>query len=104
MKADDNLIDYLADLSKVELGAEEKEAQRRDLERIATYTECLKELDTTAAFEQTHPFGIDGADGRGGMDHLRADEVTNEDRAEEWTKAAPDSKDKYFRVPRTIEE
>ena len=104
MKIDEKQIGFLADLAKIEMGPDETETQRRDLERIATYTECLKELDATGISEQSHPFGACGPDGKGGMDRLREDEVTNEDLTEEWIKAAPDSKGRYFRVPRTVEE
>ena len=104
MKIEGKQIEFLTDLAKIEMGPEETEAHRHDLERIATYTECLTDLDTTDIPEQTHPFGACGPDGKGGMDRLREDEVTNEDLAEEWMKAAPDSKGRYFRVPRTVEE
>jgi len=104
MKIDIKTIESLADLAKIEMGPEEMEAQRRDLERIATFTECLGELDTAGQPEQSHPHGIGGPDGKGGMDRLREDEVTSEDLTEEWMSAAPDSKGRYFRVPRTIEE
>jgi len=104
MKIDDKQIEFLAGLAKIEMGPEETEGQRRDLERIASYTECLNGLNTDDMDEQSHPFGIGGPDGKGGMDRLREDEVTNEDLAEEWMRAAPDSKGRLFRVPRTIEE
>jgi len=104
MKIDEKRIEFLAGLAKIEMGPEETEAQRRDLERIATYTECLNGLDTADMPEQSHPFGTAGPYGKGGMDRLREDEVTNEDLTEEWMRAAPDSKGRYFRVPRTVEE
>ena len=104
MKIDKKEVEYLAGLAKIELSPEEVESNRRDLERIATFTESLAELDTTDMPEQSHPFGIDGVDGKGAMECLRADEVTNVDKTEEWMRAAPDNKGRYFRVPRTIEE
>ena len=116
MKVEQNQIKYLAGIAMIAMGAEETEAQRRDLERIATYTETLGGIDTAGVPERTHPFGhaaagglggLGGADGPGGSDglnRLREDEVTNEDRTKEWMAAAPDSKGPYIRVPRTIEE
>jgi len=104
MKIDEKRIEFLTGLAKIEMGPEEMEAHRRDLERIATYTECLNELDTSDMPEQSHPFGSSGLDERGGMDRLREDEVTNEDMTAEWMHAAPDSKGRFFRVPRTVEE
>ena len=90
----------------------EMEAQRQDLERIAVFTERLKELDTEGLPEQTHPFGFEGTgtggfDGSGDPDRknlLREDIVTNRDCAEEMVAAAPDSKGTYFRTPRTVDE
>ena len=104
MKIDTKQIEFLADLAKIEMGPDEMETQRQNLERLATFTECLNGLDTTGMPEQTHPFGSGGTNGKGGMDRLREDEVTNEDMTEEWMEAAPDSKGRYFRVPRAIEE
>ena len=104
MIVDDKQIEFLTGLAKIDMGPEEMESQRRDLERIATYTECLKNLDTDKEPGQSHPFGTGGLNGEGGMDRLREDEVTNEDLTEEWRRAAHDSKGRYFRVPRTVEE
>ena len=104
MIIEDKQIEFLTGLAKIDMGPEETESQRRDLERIATFTECLKNLDTDKESGLSHPFGTGGLNGEGGMDRLREDEVTNEDKTAEWMKAAPDSKGRYFRVPRTIEE
>jgi len=119
MKVGENQVKYLADIAMIAMDEEETEAQRRDLERIATYTETLAGIDTAGVPERTHPFGHDMEDGSGGADgacgaggagkadamsRFREDEVTNEDRTKEFMAAAPDSKGPYFRVPRTIEE
>jgi len=116
MKIGENQVKYLADIAMIAMDEEETEAQRRDLERIATYTETLAGIDTAGVPEQTHPFGHDVEDGAGeadgtdktgeatAMSRFREDEVTNEDRTKEFMAAAPDSKGPYFRVPRTIEE
>ena len=128
MKVGENQVKYLADIAMIAMDDEETEAQRRDLERIATYTETLAGIDTVGVPEQTHPFGHDMEDGSGeandscgageagvaagvraagktgAMSRFREDEVTNEDRTKEFMAAAPDSKGPYFRVPRTIEE
>ena len=104
MKVGENQVKYLADIAMIAMDDEETEAQRRDLERIATYTETLAGIDTAGVPEQTHPFGHDMEDGSSAMSRFREDEVTNEDRTKEFMAAAPDSKGPYFRVPRTIEE
>jgi aspartyl-tRNA(Asn)/glutamyl-tRNA(Gln) amidotransferase subunit C len=96
MKIDDRLIEYLADLSRLELGPEEKDARKKDLEDILAYMEKLNELDTQGLPEMTHPFDA--------VNRFRGDEVVNTDRTEELLAGAPDRKGSYFRVPRAVEE
>ena len=96
MKIDDRLIEYLADLSRLELGAEEKAARKKDLEDILAYMEKLNEIDTQGQPEMTHPFDQ--------VNRFREDEVVNDDRTELLLANAPDRKGSYFRVPRTVEE
>ena len=85
----------------IEMDPEEMEAQRQDLERIASFAEKLKELETENLPELTHPFGFDSE----GYDNcLREDIVTNDDCAESFAASAPDSKGVFFRTPRTVEE
>ena len=98
MGIDDKLMKHLAETAAIDMGAEEMEAQRHDLERIAAYTGRLAGLDTAGIPEQTHPFGATG------INRLRADEVANDGHTQEYIAAAPDSKGPYFRVPRTVEE
>ena len=96
MKIDDKIIEYLADLSRLELNPEEKEARKKDLADILTYMGKLDELDTTDLPEMTHPFDS--------VNRFREDEITNGDRRDEMLSNAPDKKDSYFKVPRTVEE
>jgi len=99
MKISKETIKYLAEVAMIGMDETEAEAQRKDLERIASYTEKLCELDTEGEACASHPFAFDTS-----VNRFRADEVTNKDRKEEWIKAAPDSKGTYIRVPRTVEE
>lgn len=96
MKIDDKLIDYLGDLSRLYMTDEEKQARKGDLSNILDYIEKLSELDTDGVQEMTHPFDR--------SNRFRDDIVTNADRAEEMLSNAPDSKGRYFKVPRTVEE
>ena len=98
MNIDGNLIKKLATVAAIEMGADELEAQRRDLERIVTYTGRIAGVDTEGKPELIYPLGSDGEN------RLRADEVTNEDCTKVLIAAAPDSKGPYIRVPRTVEE
>jgi aspartyl/glutamyl-tRNA(Asn/Gln) amidotransferase C subunit len=99
MKISDEKIKYLAEIAMIEMDAAEREAQRKDLEKISSYTKKLDELDTKGSYCQSHPDFASIP-----VNRFRSDEVTNEDRKEEWIKAAPDNKGSYIRVPRTIEE
>jgi aspartyl-tRNA(Asn)/glutamyl-tRNA(Gln) amidotransferase subunit C len=96
MKIDDDLIEYLAELSRLELSAEERAPLARDLTDILGYVDKLNEIDTTDAPELTHPFDA--------VDRCREDVVTNGDRREEMLANAPDRKGDYFRVFKTVEE
>jgi len=99
MKISEEKFKYIAETAMIEMDADEREAQRKDLERISTYTEKLGELDTEGEAGRSHPFAFDTS-----VNRFRTDEVTNKDRKEVWIKAAPDSKGTYIRVPRTVEE
>jgi aspartyl-tRNA(Asn)/glutamyl-tRNA(Gln) amidotransferase subunit C len=96
MKIDDKLIDYIAELSRLELSDAEKTARRDDLSDILDYMEKLNELDTTGLPEMTHPFDA--------VNRFRDDVVTNGDRRSEMLQNAPEAKGDYFKVFKTVEE
>jgi len=95
MKITDELIDYIADLSRLELGAEEREGAKSDLSDILNYMDKLNEIDTTGMPEMSHPFEA--------VNRFREDEVTNTDNREMLMKIAPDKKGSYFKVLKTLE-
>jgi aspartyl-tRNA(Asn)/glutamyl-tRNA(Gln) amidotransferase subunit C len=95
MKITDELIDYIGELSRLALSAEEKEARKKDLTDILNYMDKLNELDTTDLPEMTHPFDA--------VNRFREDVVQNGDRRAEMLRNAPDRKDDYFRVFKTVE-
>jgi aspartyl-tRNA(Asn)/glutamyl-tRNA(Gln) amidotransferase subunit C len=92
----DDTIAYLANLARLELTEAEKEARKKDLEDVLRYVEKLNEVDTEGVPELTHPFGSEN--------RFRDDSVTNGDRSEELLRVAADSRGRYFKVPRTVEE
>ena len=96
MKITDQLIGYIGDLSRLELTDAEKERAKKDLTDILDYMDRLSELDTAGLPEMSHPFDASNC--------FRQDMVANGDRREECLSNAPDRKDDYFRVPRTVEE
>lgn len=96
MKITDELIEYIGELSRLELSAEEKEARKNDLTDILDYMDKLNEVDTTGMPEMTHPFDE--------VNRFREDVVTNKDRREEMLANAPDKKGDFFKVFKTVEE
>jgi aspartyl-tRNA(Asn)/glutamyl-tRNA(Gln) amidotransferase subunit C len=96
MKIDDDLIEYLAELSRLELSAEERAPLARDLTDILGYVDKLNELDTADAPEPMHSSRA--------ANKFREDVVTNGDRREEMLANAPARKGDYFKVFKTVEE
>ena len=95
MKITDELIDYIGELSRLELSSEEKEGAKKDLTDILNYMDKLNELDTTGAKEMTHPFDE--------ANRFRNEDRLNEDQREILLQNAPDSKGDYFKVFKTVE-
>ena len=95
MKITDELIDYIGELSRLELSAGEKEDAKKDLTNILNYMDKLNGLDTAGAKELTHPF-----DDR---NRYRNDEALNPDQREAMLQNAPAVKGDYFKVFKTVE-
>lgn len=95
MNITDSLIDYIGDLSRLELGEEEKQRAKKDLTDILNYMDKLNEIDTKGMKEMSHPFENKNC--------FREDNVTNNDRRNEVLQNAPDSKGDYFKVHKTVE-
>jgi len=95
MKITDELIDYISELSRLELSSVEKERAKKDLTDILNYMDKLNELDTSDAAELTHPFDK--------TNRFRSGDVVNEDAREAMLKNAPDAKGDYFKVFKTVE-
>jgi aspartyl-tRNA(Asn)/glutamyl-tRNA(Gln) amidotransferase subunit C len=95
MKIKDELIDYLCELSRLELSGAEREARKKDLNDILDYMDKLGELDTAGLPEMTHPFDA--------SNRFREDVVTNADRRGEMLENAPDKKGDFFKVFKTVE-
>ena len=52
---DDALIDYVAELSRLKLIGEEREAAKRDLSNVLAQVEVLGEVDVDGVEPITHP-------------------------------------------------
>ncbi|WRS26922.1 Asp-tRNA(Asn)/Glu-tRNA(Gln) amidotransferase subunit GatC [Oscillospiraceae bacterium MB08-C2-2] len=95
MVIDKELMNYLQELSRLELSAEELEEAGEELSKILGYMSKLEELDTGDAPELSHPFGNTNC--------LREDVVTPSFDREKILANAPGSSGEYFRAPKTVE-
>jgi aspartyl-tRNA(Asn)/glutamyl-tRNA(Gln) amidotransferase subunit C len=96
MKINRELIDYLGELSRIELTPEEKTAREKDLSEIVDYMGKLDELNTKGVPEMAHPFEENN--------RFREDVVSNSDRREEMLANAPEKYGDFFKIFATVEE
>ena len=92
---DDETIEYVGILAKLELDENEKEAAKKDMGRMLDYIDKLNELDTDGVEPMSHVFPVSNV--------FREDVVTNGDDRDQILKNAPESKDGAFKVPKTVE-
>lgn len=90
----DEMLAYVGILAKLELAEEEKEAARKDMERMLDYIDKLNELDTSGVEPMSHVFS--------NVNVFREDEVTNGDGHEETLANAPQRNGQSFEVPKTF--
>ena len=90
----DETIEYVGILAKLELSAEEKEQAKSDMGRMLDYIDKLGELDTTGVEPMSHVFPVQNV--------FREDVVTNNDMREQMLLNAPEEKDGMFVVPKTF--
>lgn len=92
---DDETIEYVGILAKLELSPEEKEQAKKDMGSMLDYIDKLGELDTTGVEPMSHVFPVQNV--------FREDVVTNGDDRDNILRNAPGEKDGMFMVPRTVE-
>lgn len=92
---DDNAIEYVGVLAKLELSAEEKQQAKKDMGRMLDYIDKLNELDTTDVEPMSHVFAVQNV--------FREDVVTNGDDSEKILSNAPQQKSNMFAVPKIFE-
>ncbi len=95
MKVDDALIDKLANLSKLEFEAADKEAIKGDLERMLDFVEKLDEVDTDGIEPLIHV--------NPEINVYRPDKVTEHLTQAEALKNGPEHDSFYFKVPKVVE-
>ena len=92
---DDETIEYVGILAKLELTPQEREEAKKDMGRMLDYIDQLGELDTSRVEPMSHIFPMNNV--------FREDVVTNGDDSGNILKNAPETKDNLFLVPRTFE-
>lgn len=94
MKIDDQLIEKLADLSKLSLDDESKSKMKSDMEKMLLFIEKLNELDT----ENIEPLIYMNR-----REHvLRADVEKTTISQKEALRNAPDKDTDYIKVPKVL--
>ena len=91
----DEVIEYVGILAKLELSEEEKEQAKKDMGSMLDYIDKLNELDTEGVQPMSHVFPVNNV--------FREDIVINGDDRENIIANAPGQKDGCFKVPKTVE-
>ena len=95
MNINTDLVDYISELSRLELQCGEKQAMTAQLEQIIAYMDVLNRLDTTGVEPMSHVFPVKNV--------LREDEVKpSQDRAE-LLAGAPVPDEEAFLVPKAVD-
>ncbi len=95
MEIDDELIAYVAGLSRIELAPGEVETFKGHLSRIIGYVEKLRELNVEGVAPLAHPLGMTGV--------FREDNVVASPGAEAMLSTAPERRGDYYSVPPVVE-
>jgi aspartyl-tRNA(Asn)/glutamyl-tRNA(Gln) amidotransferase subunit C len=94
MNVNDELIDKIANLARLEFNSEEKEDIKSDLQQMIEFIDKLNELDTTGVEPLLHMSE--------NMNVLREDEVSGTISREEALRNAPLHDEQFFKVPKVI--
>ena len=93
---DDEMIEYVGILAKLELSDTEKEQAKQDIEQMLDYIDRLGELDTEDVEPLSHVLEMKNV--------FREDVVVPDDIKEKMLDNAPAQKDGMFMVPKTLEQ
>ena len=94
MNVNDELIDKLSNLARLEFNSEEKEDIKKDLQQMIGFIDKLNELDTTGVDPLLHMSE--------NINVLREDEVGGTISREEAFRNAPLHDEQFFKVPKVI--
>ena len=94
MNVNDELVDKIANLARLEFNAEEKEGIKSDLQQMIGFIDKLNELDTTGVEPLLHMSENTNV--------LREDEITGTISRVEAFLNAPLHDEQFFKVPKVI--
>ena len=89
------MVDYISELSRMELRAGEKQAMTAQLEQIIAYMNVLNQLDTQGIEPMSHVFPVKNV--------LREDEITPSWDRGELLAGAPGGDGEAFLAPKAVE-
>ncbi len=95
MKITKELVDYVANLSRIRLSEEQGEKMQSELSAIVDYMDVLNTLDTEGVEPLSHVFAVTNV--------LREDVVCASYPREELLKNAPQKTDETVIVPKTMD-
>lgn len=94
MKVNDKLVEKVANLARLKFDDSEKEAIKKDLQRMIEFADKLNELD----LENVEPLLHMSEE----VNVLREDEIRGSISHEEALKNAPEHNETFFKVPKVI--
>ena len=89
-------VEHVARLARLELGPEDKERMRRELDGILSYIDKLRALDTEGVEPTSHAVPVTNV--------MRDDLARASFPQSDMLANAPDRSGDFFRVPKIIEE
>ncbi len=95
MKINDETVDKIAHLARLELSGEEKQEMIKDMNKILGFMDKLNEIDTSGIEPLVYMTN--------GVNNMREDVVKQEITHEEALKNAPKHNEDYFLVPKVID-
>ncbi|MBI3138242.1 MAG: Asp-tRNA(Asn)/Glu-tRNA(Gln) amidotransferase subunit GatC [Sphingobacteriales bacterium] len=96
MEVNDQLVDKLAHLSRLQFNDTDKAAIKNDLQRMIGFVEKLNELDLAGVEPLLHMSGE--------VNVLREDEIRGSVSRETALKNAPLHDEQFFKVPKVIKK
>lgn len=96
MEVNDELVDKLANLARLQFNEREKQSIKTDLQKMIQFVEKLNELDTAGVEPLLHMSD--------GVNVLREDEAKGSIERSEGLKNAPVQDGVFFKVPKVIKK